>query len=148
MAATGHNSVYVRPTHNVTPCLVWSVFDPLIRTNKHFGFTLSSTMMSSGVKCHIGSNWFAAGTVNSPERKKAKKARQQAAHSMMLLNSYGLLFKEPLIAFNMYGVIGSLVSFALGFLLFNPFNANCNLNELANGSGQPAAMCMCRTADK
>ena len=117
--------------------------------NKQVGFNLSSTIISCGIKCHVGSKVEVFSTVSLPDLRKAKNARQQATNSMIWSWLYGSLFNEsllPLVA--MCGVIGSRTSDDFGFVRFSPFMASCSFKAFDRGSPRPAVICMWRIADK
>ena len=87
--------------YRCTPFLVWSVLEPLSVIWIVEGADWLSTAMSIGVKCHFGSNDAAEGTVISPERRKAKNPKQQAAQSIILLKSYGFVRRLAFITLKM-----------------------------------------------
>ena len=104
--------------------------------------------MSFGVRCQLGLKLCPVGTVISPDLKKAKKPRQQAAHSMMLLKLWGDWLSTACTLRSMYGVTGSREFFELGLVLLNPFSASCSLSALDTGSPKPCDICMWRIADR
>ena len=95
--------------------------------------------------CHFGSTMTPDGKVNSPDLKKAKNPRQQAAHNMMLSRFLGSQSNVVLILLRMYGVIGRRVSLALDLALFKPLKAKCSHKAAAKGSPKPCDTCQCRT---
>ena len=82
-AATGHSFDPVFPTWMVTPRRKGSVLDCLIRTEMASGFSLLFTATSLTVRCCSGSKSQTSGADNSPDLRKPKKPRQEAAHSIL-----------------------------------------------------------------
>ena len=61
-----------------------SVFDCFMVTRINVGAVLLSIATSVKDRCTSGSNEACNGTVNSPQRKNPKNARQHAAHMVRL----------------------------------------------------------------
>ena len=74
----------VLPRPNVTPCLKGPVLDCFIFTVRSWGLALLSIARSVDSRWMSLSKASCDGTVNSLLRRNPKKARQQAAHIIML----------------------------------------------------------------
>ena len=134
IAATGHISFRVLPMYRSIPCLVWSVFEPFRWIFRIDGFSMLSTDISRGVRCHDGSNCCMDCTVNSPDRRKAKNPIQQAAQSRTLSQFPGSLDSTRFICSKTHGVIGSLLSCDRGRCLLRPRSTSSNLGQPFSGS--------------
>ena len=122
------------------------------RISLRYGDSVLSTAMSARDKCVSGSMSACAGTVNSPHRRKPKKATQQAAHNMILLWLCGLRRSAALILVMTSRVTGSLTRevFCLAVSFFIPLRtiSNFGVSWSANSLWNPAVMCRLRTADR
>ena len=79
----------VFPTAIVTPSRNGSVFEALIRMYIMDVLVMLSTVMSCGPRCQVGSKVVSPGQQISPDRRKPKKHRFIAAHSMIASRSEG-----------------------------------------------------------
>ena len=87
------------------------------------------------------------GAQNSAQRKKAKNAKQHAAHSIALSKAdkgCRLLFSDR----NIRGVIGSRGVEWTGFTRWIPFITSSKRGEFARGLLWPLTICRCRTPAK
>ena len=81
------------------------------------------------------------GHVNSPARRKAKKAKQKVAHSIILSNDSGLTDHLACMASKISGVMGSLTLLPLGAECHIPFKIYVSWGrDDRSGSGSPEAM--------
>ncbi len=87
MAAIGHKVVAVRPMNKFTPRRKGSVFDCLIVMHITDGDFELSTDTSLTPRSTEASYPASLGAVISPVRRKAKKPRQHAAHSIFVFHS-------------------------------------------------------------
>ena len=69
------------------------------------GFCIESTEMSCIERCHVGS-YLSDWVVNSPNRRKPKNPRQQAAHKSLFSKSVGFLLRMVKTFSSISGVIG------------------------------------------
>ena len=104
MAVTGHKSTSVRARKINAPTQNWSVLECFILMRMREGFVCESMLMSWHDRSQLGSNVLLV--VNSPARRKPKKPRHMAAHSIWSLKSNE---RQDFMRRKMIGVIGSLV---------------------------------------
>lgn len=122
----------------MTPLPNWSVLDAFILTAMTVGFSWLSTEMSPEERCLVVSCECCVEIVNSLQRRKPKKARRHAAHSIFLLNSVcGSLSSPDLICSRMAGVIGSLGLDWCGLIRRIPFKTKSSLGMLVSGFSRP-----------
>ena len=108
--------------------------------------------MSPIERCAPGSYSVLEGKVNSPQRRKPKRARQQATQSNILLYSAGCLSKTSFILPIISIVIGRRVGGdrVFVFFLLMPFKTSSKRGEscLENISCRPAWTWRLRTAER
>ena len=75
----------VFPRNNMTPCQNGSIFDCLILSLISHGVSLLSVAIFLADRCMSRSNSVEVRVANSLLQRKPKKARQQAAHNIILL---------------------------------------------------------------
>ena len=144
MAFTGQRSVPVFPMNRSTPRRKGSVFDCLIDTLITVGDAGLSTAMPLTFRWTFWSYAASLGTDNSPARRKPKKARLHAAHSMTVSGVSGTDSQLVFILRRMSGEIGNLSRPSEPFSdshLFTPlkiYSRRCRGSW--NGSGTPSAM--------
>ena len=79
--------------------------------------------------------------MNSPARRKAKNAKQKAAHSMILSNDTGLTDHLVCMASRISGVMGSLTLLPLGAEHCISFKTHVSWGrDDRSGSGSPEAL--------
>lgn len=81
--------------------------DPLIVITISDRYSKLSMAMSCGVIFHVGSKLTGKLNTNSPDRRNAKKPRQQAAHKIRLSWHWGSCERTSLILTSISGVIGN-----------------------------------------
>ena len=152
-AATGHRGDETLPTIKSTPFRNGSVFDCLMVICRIVGCCALSTATSSTLKCIFGSNVVSLGTVISPTRRKAKKQRHDAAHSIFVSCWPPVLSHTAFNLYRMSGVMGSrglspLPVSASCFFIPRVIYSSLAMGLPAKGSGRASSICRCRTADK
>ena len=94
--------------------------------NSHCGSPARKLSFSASIRWHAGLYVLSFGTVISPDLKKAKNPRQQAAHSMQISGSGGADSHTPFIFLRMSGDMGSLSRFSVPFSASTRFTP-CNV---------------------
>ena len=148
IAATGHRSEPVAPMTSLIPSANWSHFDRLMWTSIHEGLWILFTRTSPYAKWYRESNPESDGATASPVRRKAKKQRVAAAHSILASALIGWPSHDFLSCWSISGVIGSLVRFGPPASLRRaPLSTYCNWGILTiTGSPRPMAICLCLMA--
>ena len=108
VAAIGHRGHPVLPTYTSTPLPSWSVLDRFSLIFSIVGSFGLSMATSPQLRWALGSKAFIDGTVISPVRKKPKKHKTDAAHSITISGFDAFTDQFSLILWRIDGVIGSL----------------------------------------
>ena len=98
-----------------------------MRTEITLGSVALSMAISLKDRCSPGLKSSFSGAVNSPDRRKPKNPKQQAAHSMTWSPSDGSWFQTWSIFFRMHGVIGRGVCLGIAdYSFLDPRTASSN----------------------
>ena len=126
-----------------SPCLVGiGGFDSYF---KHRRGCMAVNQDILGDRCQVGSKVL-PDAVNSPEQRKAKNPRQQAARNMMLY-SWEFWISTVSMVCKMYGVIGRQCLSLHDRRCFTPFSTSSNCTVSFIGSLCPVVKCRCLTAE-
>ena len=96
-------------------------------TFKNEGFSVQSTEISCTDRCHVGS-YVSDWVVNSPERRKPKNPRQQAAQRSLFSKSVGFWLRIEKRFCSINGVMGRRLSWLPGFLFRTPLKRRSSFN--------------------